>query len=374
MTQYACDRRRRALVAIWSTGDGDLAETVADLPEKIALQNALRLSGALTVLSQAMWRTYTHPPAAADSLAPNTEGWRRELTRGAFDNVILAIRHPNLPREGMLRQSYDPVEESGHRVGRVLHDIADSSLTELVAADVDKEISAIDQAERGDLSGRAQQAVKLTRAAASPAQVAAADALFQEDPLGSERLFTEVDATAACVAAAHWLQAAAVVAAQGANLDPSQVIVEADNIEALAVRTPTLVLERLNSGETPYEVVEELVRAAMMVAEGRIPSLSQLLDQVTEADEKAEEYGERADEMRDVLIPDRITPLDPLRPAPDLLEDLLDGIHGCWILYRENVDEEEEQASEEHDLFRADQDSFLASVRRQALSTRDRIL
>jgi hypothetical protein len=31
----------------------------------------------------------------------------------------------------------------------------------------------------------------------------------------------------------------------------------------------------------------------------------------------------------------RVTPLDPARPAPDLLEDLLAGIHGCWLVYEE---------------------------------------
>ncbi len=36
---------------------------------------------------------------------------------------------------------------------------------------------------------------------------------------------------------------------------------------------------------------------------------------------------------------DRATPLDPSRPAQDLLEDLLDGIRGCWLLYGEYADE-----------------------------------
>lgn len=64
--------------------------------------------------------------------------------------------------------------------------------------------------------------------------------IFQEQPLGSAKLFEEVDATAAAIAAAHWLQAAAQVAAECADCDPTLVMVEADNIEALAVRTRAL--------------------------------------------------------------------------------------------------------------------------------------
>ena len=34
----------------------------------------------------------------------------------------------------------------------------------------------------------------------------------------------------------------------------------------------------------------------------------------------------------------RLTPLDPSCPALDLLEDLLSGIHGCWLIYQEYVE------------------------------------
>jgi hypothetical protein len=122
--------------------------------------------------------------------------------------VLPALRQPHLPEGGTLIQSYIPVEEAAHRAGRALHAFGDAALTDRVADDVGAELAAIERAERGDLSGRARQAVHLTRADASPVQVAAADALLREDPLGSSRLF-EVDPTAAAVAAAHWLQAAA---------------------------------------------------------------------------------------------------------------------------------------------------------------------
>ncbi|QKW38004.1 hypothetical protein HUT06_31710 [Actinomadura sp. NAK00032] len=34
-----------------------------------------------------------------------------------------ALTHPNLPSDGMLVTSYNPVEESAHQLGRALHDI-----------------------------------------------------------------------------------------------------------------------------------------------------------------------------------------------------------------------------------------------------------
>jgi hypothetical protein len=101
-------------------------------------------------------------------------------------------------------------------------------------------------------------------------QVIAANDIFQEHPLGSARLLKEVDATAAAVAAAHWLPDAAQVAAEQADCDRTLVVAEADNIEALAVRTPTAVLEMLGAGESPRAVVVGLVGDAMTVAGGKV--------------------------------------------------------------------------------------------------------
>ncbi|MGI5144135.1 MULTISPECIES: hypothetical protein [unclassified Streptomyces] len=73
---------------------------------------------------------------------------------------------------------------------------------------------------------------------ASPVQVAAADHLLQQEPFGPDELFIGIDPTAAAVAAAHWLTAAADVAAEASGLNLTQVVLEADNIEALT-RDPT---------------------------------------------------------------------------------------------------------------------------------------
>jgi hypothetical protein len=45
----------------------------------------------------------------------------------------------------------------------------------------------------------------------------------------------------------------------------------------------------------------------------------------------------------------RLTPLDPRRPARDLLEDLLSGIRGCRLLYVEHPDVESEDGEEADD-------------------------
>jgi hypothetical protein len=255
---------------------------------------------------------------------------------GGFVEVLSALEKPNLPQNGIMTVSYNPVEESAHHVGRALHDIGNADLTDQVMAEVKAELEAVEQAELGDLSGRARQAVVLTRADASPVQVAAADRLLHGDPLGSSALMTDVDPTAAAVAAAHWLEAAAEVAAEESGLEPEQVVLEADNIEALPHETPTLVLEALAAGMTAHAVVTGLIQGAMTVAEGKLPDIA-LLDTLSKQLQRLtphidlDDPGQR-EQLMDSL---RTTPLDPSRPALDLLEDVLSGIHGCWLIFQE---------------------------------------
>jgi hypothetical protein len=341
LTRYAIDTNRRTLVAVWGTGCGDVAATVADLPDDLQFEQALHLADSLTLLSEVLWRAYTQPATAADDLEENSEGWRRDQERQAFAAVRAALAAPNLPADGMLIQSYVRVEEAAHRAGRALHAIGDDGFTAAVTADVDAELQAVERAELGDFTDRARQAVVLDRADASPAQVAAANAVFEENPFGSDRLFTDFDPTAAAVVAAHWLAAAADVVADRAELDPTDIVAEADNIEALPVEVPTLVLQRVADGETVHHVVVSLVREAMSAAAGELPDLDAVLARVAEAEARAAQFGDRADEIREALMPGRTTPLDPARPARDLLEDLLAGIRGCWLLWLDHSDEDD---------------------------------
>jgi hypothetical protein len=391
VTRYAFDGERGLLLASWSTGSGDAASVVAEIPSASDQGAALRLGELLTELSQALWRCYTHPASAAPSLDVNTAGWRSEGDREAFAKVLPALVKPNLPDNGTMLVSYIPVEESAHRVGRALHEIGSTALTTQVAAEVRAELRAVEQAELGDLSGRGKQAVVLTRADASPAQVAAADRLLHTDPLGSDALMSDVDPTAAAVAAAHWLDAAASVAAKESGLEPEQVVLEADNIEALPHETPTLVLESLASGMSPHAVIAGLIRGAMDVAEGNLPDIG-LLDELSARFERLAPYIDLADPgQREQLMESlRLTPLDPSRPALDLLEDLLSGIHGCWLIYQEyteplgssdeQVDAGEEEDDEEPDdaYYEAQHEelmaAFIEAVRAEAAERHERLL
>ncbi|MGW7441936.1 Voldacs domain-containing protein [Kitasatospora sp. NPDC054795] len=347
MTRYSIDPDRRELIAAWGTGEGDLATRVASLPAGADTSDLLGLARALSHLSEAAWRTYTHPASAAGSLEPNSEGWRREQERGHFGEVADAVAKPNLPSGGAMLVSYSRVLESAHQAGRALHELGDPALTEAVLAEVAAELAAVQNAELGDLAGRAQQAVLLSREDASPVQVAAANRLFEQDPFGPAELFSQVDPTAAAVAAAHWLAAAAEVTADASGHDPEQVVEEADNIEALPHETPTIVLGLIESGATPREAVTGLVRHAMRIADGLLPDPDSLREQLDDLEETLADYGDDAPDLADVEL--RLTPLDPKRPARDLLEDLHTGIHACWLLHTQydDLDDEDDDTSAE---------------------------
>jgi hypothetical protein len=344
MTRYSYDAAGQTLIAAWATGRGDLAHTVARIPAGSTEHQCLDIASALAALSTVLWRAYTHPAVAAgDPDQADTEAWRRAESRAAFAMVPEWVAHPNLPTvDGLLTVAYDPVEESANRVGRALHAIGDPDLAEAVAGEVETEIAAVQSAELGDLVGRSQQAVMLTRADASPVQVAAAHELLAADPLGSSAVFTDLDPTAAAVAAAHWLGAAAEITAARTGVDPTQVVVEADDLEALPVRTPTLVLERLSAGENPRAIVIDLVDDAMHVAEGRLRDPEEVVARVAQINLQTAGLGEHAEAVRQALLGEfRASALDPARPSLDLLEDLLGGIHGCRLLYHEHGEYED---------------------------------
>ena len=343
------------------------------------------MAGRLSDLSRVLWHTYTHPASAAESLEENTEGWRREGEREAFSEVVEGILKPNMPFEdGGIIVSYVLVEEAAHRLGRALHALGDKSFASTVIDEARQEMAAIEQAELGDLGGRARQAVTLTREDASPVQVAAADRILEENPLNGDRLFTEVDPTAAAVAAAHWLYAAAEVASAVSGIAATGVLVEADNIEALPHETPTAVLEQLAAGQAPHKVVTKMVRDAMRVAEGGIPDIRAMVERMTELEDLARQYDGDGSALREKLLAEmRITPLDPARPAMDLLEDLLEGIRACWLLYQEyddedsdGWDEDSEESEEEYGARRTEEitESFLTDVRMEAEAYAERLV
>jgi hypothetical protein len=336
---YAFDPERRELVVVWPATAGSLAHVVAEFGATVAEGDAGALCAALSRLSDALWDIYVRPASATDD---EDEHARREDERQRFDGVVAAVRGPNLPDEsGVLIVSYSLVEESAHRLGRVLHRLADAGLVDAVVADLEVEIDAVTRAELGDLSGRAVQAVPLDRLDVSPVQVAAADELLRADPLGAQLLAVAVDPAAACVAAAHWLAAAAVVAADAAGNEPGEVFMEADDIQPVSIEVPTLMVERiLDEDLSPREVVLDLLRSAVAAGEGKIADLPGVLAQRGRVEELVGRLpGERRDEVL-AKEPVRATLLDPRRPARDLLEHLLDGIASCHLFYDEYADDE----------------------------------
>lgn len=385
MTRYAFDSQDQKLIATWGTGQGDRAVTVAALDPSVGKVHGLTLAHAMNILADFLWRAYTKPASDIDDGEDhNSPAWRRARTRESFDAVPDAITKPHLPDErGMMFVSYEPILESAHRLGRLLHEIADAGLVETVNTEFAEEIDAIERAERGDLRDRAQQAVLLSRPEASPAQVAAADAILREVPLGSGDLFTSIDPTAAAVAAAHWLHAAALVAGERSGIHPANVVRVADDIQALPFHTPTLILEHLTEDHSPYSVVVSLIRDASVVASGFVPNVEAYLDQIEEAETEAAEYtGPDQEYLRKALLHGiRLTPLDPSRASLDLLEDLLSGIDGCWMIFKEytnaedlysNEDDEEEDCEVDDEAYTAWYQSTLTEfrelVRQQAQS------
>lgn len=101
------------------------------------------------------------------------------------------------------------------------------------------------------------------------------------------------------------------------------------------------MLVRVGEGETPLAIVLEMIGTAMVIADGKIPNLAHFSQVLEEAEEMVSRYGVKSTEL-DV----RLVPLDLARPAPDLLEDLVTGIHACFLVWNESAREEDEDAVE----------------------------
>jgi hypothetical protein len=350
LSAYGFDPGSGAVTVSWPTGAARRTAVVGVLPGQVDAGAADDLVMALDGLSEAMWDTYVHPAGQfGDPDEPNTEAWRWDGERKAFPDALAAVRHPQLPDHGMLMVSYCRVEESGHRVGRAVHalDLGEDFIA-VITGEVQTEQAAIEAAESGELSGRAGQAVALSRVGASPTQVQVAWQALLTDPLGChDDLLTRFEPSAAAIAAAGCLRCAARLAAQVSDEDWTDVLIEADNIEPLPVVTPTTVLALLDQGAGEREAVTRLLVEAHAVAEGELSDPEHLFRLVAQL-QRLREAGVGGD---DLAL--RLTPLDPRRPARDLLEDLLTGIDGCFTLWREFQDDPadpDEDGDEEESL------------------------
>ncbi|GAA2215949.1 hypothetical protein GCM10009850_114170 [Nonomuraea monospora] len=369
MTRYAIDRAHNTLTAQWSTGIGDTTTVVARLTHDQLPHDTRRLAAELAHLSHLCWRSYTHPAGTADRHGPHSAGLHRQQERDAFDKIL-----PALVATARRADQAAPtkVERAAHAIARTLRQFGAARLTTRVTTEVAAELAAIEQAERGDLSERAQQAVILSREDASPLQISQADRLLHDDPFGSRALFTEVDPTAAAIAAAHWFHAAVTVTARHTGLHPSQVVGGAEQPDKpLAVESLTDVIIAIAAGARARYVVMPLIRNALHVADGYLRGILEVQHRITAAQELIHIAHPDLD-----LGPDSIhlplTSLNPARPAPDLLDNLLYGVQTCWRLYQHHSDlgHPQPEAARQDEVRQA----FLGAVREEAASWSERLL
>lgn len=315
----------------WWTGAGQTAQIVARCP---AVQVVLlrELAGELTRLSEECWEVYVEPVTTPDPFSGEVDG-RRDL-----DGLWSLVANPELPHaDGYVVSSYIPVVEAANRVGRLLHRISDAELVAAVRVDVETEAKAVLSADVGDFTARGRQAVRLSRVEASPAQVQTAWQTLAADPLDGTALLVDYDPAAASVAAAAWLQAAADLAAEESGRgDGIEVIQFADDLEAVPVETLSIVLNMLGE-HGPYNVVAHLISEARIVASGRAPDVYRLEQAIHDARSLAGRIAQQESDVDALLGDVRLCVLDPARPAPDLLEDLLTGIYACWLVWDEHV-------------------------------------
>ncbi|GIJ10566.1 hypothetical protein ACFFMR_15130 [Micromonospora andamanensis] len=112
----------------------------------------------------------------------------------------------------------------------------------------------------------------------------------------------------------------------------------ADGIEAVSLEVPSYTVDVVVDGSgTPREVVLGLLAEADAIRHGRVPDPTGLLQRVDAAREQIRriDVGHREQTLSALL--ERLTPLDPQRPAHDLLEHLLSGVRACLLVYREEA-------------------------------------
>lgn len=185
------------------------------------------------------------------------------------------------------------------------------------------------------------------------------------------------------MAATHWLVAAAQATAEVADVEPAAVFSVADDIEAVSVEVPSYTVDVVVDGSgTPREVVLGLLAEADAIRHGRVPDPTGLLQRVDAAREQIRriDVGHREQTLSALL--ERLTPLDPQRPAHDLLEHLLSGVRACLLVYREEAidasaappDRDEDDGDDEFDgMSAAAVAAFTAAVRDRAERDRDRL-
>lgn len=332
MTTYAYDTSTHHVVAVWDTGIGATALTVARLNPATNETVGLHLARALTRMSEAVWLSYVRP----------------EICDVPVADVLKAMRRPHLPEAGLLRVEPHPVVESAHRVGRELREVGSAGVSRAVIADVEEEMTAAGNAERGDLTGRARQAVMLTRVTPSPAQIAVADRLLHDVPMGSPRLYTDVEPSAAAVAGIHWFLAAVTVMERLAQTTAEDAIDQAEQVEYFDSAVARTVVRMAAGGRpdrTPLGISQELLQMAVMASRGMLLAASE-----------------------PVQDGPCFTALDPARPARCLLDGLVGGIQALAALHATYLDSDFDPGCDEVEWLEHARTHFDAAVREEAVA------
>ncbi|TCK21567.1 hypothetical protein [Pseudonocardia endophytica] len=307
MTIYGHDPATSAIVAVWSTGDGAVAQKVARVPPSWAPEQARQTAGALSVLSARLWLAYAE----------------EEVDEIPLRQLPEAVRRPFLPIGSLVQHEDDGRLEAAHEIGRLVARAPGRAFREAIVRDVTAEVEAVRAADGGDLGGRAQQAVEHPRPQAQDEQIAVAHALLLDEPLGPAELHTTVEPTAAGIAALRWLRAASTVTAGVVGHAPADVIALAEAIEHedLGVARSALAMA---SGNSDADVVWDLLHEAVLAGRGRLLFCP---DRYGPPPVEADEHGHR-------LI---VTVLDPREPGRSLVSGLVRGIQGCFRVYVDEI-------------------------------------
>ncbi|PKB29840.1 serine/threonine-protein kinase [Pseudonocardia alni] len=303
MTVYAHDPATSTLFACWPTGDGALAHRVARVPRNLSPVLTRHVVAALTVLSDRLWLAYSETTV-------------QQIDR---QRVTAAATHPDTLPEPEDRIGTDDLVEVAAALGEVLSAAPGRVFREAVLAEVRAELVAVAAADRGDLTGRAAQAVVHPRPDAPPGQVAAAHTFLHADPLDPRPLLTGVEPNAAAVAVLPWLRAATRVAAQrtGHTADDVVALAEAITHEDLAVVRHVLAA---TPGLDDPTVVHYLLQEAVLAARGRMIVC-------------CDAHGEPVGDGRRLVE----TVLDPREPGPGLVGGLVRGIQCCLRVWLDGV-------------------------------------
>jgi hypothetical protein len=115
----------------------------------------------------------------------------------------------------------------------------------------------------------------------------------------------------------------------------------------------------------PRQVVVGMITDALAVAEGRQPDPEGLPGLVDDAREQVKRLSIADPDAAIAGMLESLTPLNPCRPSRDLLEQLLDGVYSCLIVYRDTL--------ECRPGARTAVDEFVARIRTRAARDRDRL-